>query len=328
MSRNTRTVTVALAVVAVGALAASALVRPPLKEAAAAGQEPEAKKPAASGQEKAREGTEAIRKAAADYLEAMNKGDREAVLAFWAPDADYVDESGKTTKGRDAIAALFKESLPRPKGSKVTGRSNSLKFLRPEVAVEDGVLEYTDPDGTKESNRFVVVWVKSGDRWLISSARDLPAEAADLPSLTYPRLQPLEWLVGEWEDTGGKLGVKLACRWGPNKSFLLMDYTVKREGGEPLTVTQRVGWDGFNGMVRSWVFDAEGGFAEGRWQRDGNRWVVGTAGVLPDGGRGGSTDVWQFVDDNTFTWRSVDREVDGQPVADVEVKFARKGASK
>ena len=43
--------------------------------------------------------------------------------------------------------------------------------------------------------------------------------------------------------------------------------------------------------------------------------------------RGGSaTNIIEFVDQDTFIWRSKDREVDGQPMADTEVKFARKVA--
>jgi hypothetical protein len=34
--------------------------------------------------------------------------------------------------------------------------------------------------------------------------------------------------------------------------------------------------------------------------------------------------VWEFKDANTFVWRATNREIDGQPVADVEVKFVRK----
>src|SRR5262249_29664002 len=152
--------------------------------------------------------------------------------------------------------------LTETKGSKVTGKVQSLKFLRPEVAMVDGSLEFTSPDGSKESNRYVVVWVKSGDRWLVSSARDLPAEAADAPSLAYTQLKSLEWMVGEWQDASDKIDVHIVCRWDQNKSFLLLQYEVKKPGEDPLRVSQRVGWDGRNGMVRSWTFDSQGGFGE------------------------------------------------------------------
>src|SRR5947208_10262820 len=41
--------------------------------------------------------------------------------------------------------------------------------------------------------------------------------------------------------------------------------------------------------VRSWIFDAAGGFGEGAWTREGNRWVVKTTSVLQDGKRATAT---------------------------------------
>jgi len=266
----------------------------------------------------------AIRQANEDYLAAMIKGDLDAIMAFWAADSDYIDEAGKMTRGKDQIAAMFKKTLPEVKGSKATGKIHSMKFLRPEICLEDGTLELTANDGTKSSSRYAVVWTKAGDKWLISSVRDLPTEVTDLPSLAAAQLKDLEWLVGEWVDDNAKADIAVKVHWGPNKAFLLMDYTVKQDGAEPLDVTVRIGWDGASGRIRSWTFDANGGFGEGLWQKNGKKWEVGTSGVLPDGGTGGATHTYEFVDANSFMWRGTDREVDGQPLADVEVKFVRK----
>jgi len=304
---------------ALGVFAFSLFVQLP-RPADAAGQERSQPKASKEGDE------QAIRKAAQALVQAMNKGDLDALMALWTPDADYSDEDGKVTRGKDALTALFKKGLAENKGSKVTGKTNSLKFLRPEVAIEDGTLEFAAPDGSKESNRYIVVWTKSGDRWLISSARDLPDEVTEVPSLAYPQLKRLEWLVGEWQDASDKIDVKLTCKWDLNKSFLLVQYEVKSPGADPLQVTQRIGWDEYNGMIRSWTFDSLGGIGESYWERDGNRWVAATSGILPDGGTGGATIVVEFVDQNTFVWRSLDREVDGQPLADSEIKFVRKPA--
>jgi len=302
-----------------GVLVVSLLVQLP-RPADAAGQERSSTQGAKGGDE------QGVRKAGAAYLAAMNKGDLNAMMAFWMPDADYIDESGKTTKGKEALTTLLKKGLAENKGSKVTGKVHAVKFLRPDVAMVDGSLEFTAADGSKESNRYVVVWAKSGDNWLVSSARDLPAETGDVPSLAYPQLKALEWLVGEWQDASGKIDVATVCRWDRNKSFLIMEYEVKRPGTEPIQVRQRVGWDGHNGIIRSWVFDTQGGFGEGYWQRQGNKWIVTKAGILPDGGTGSATNVYEFVDQNTFIWRAKDREVDGQPLSDTEIKFVRKNA--
>jgi uncharacterized protein (TIGR02246 family) len=283
--------------------------------------------PALNGQGQAPANAEqSVRKAVAAYIDALNKGDVNGLMASLAPDADFVDENGKTTRGHDALAARFKTLVQDSKGSKVTGKVYSVKFLRPEVAIVDGSLDFTSADGTHESNRYAIVWVKSGDKWLISSARDLPAEIDELPSLAYPQLKSLEWLIGDWADEGGKNGVQIKCKWAPNKSFLLMEYEVKNEGAEPMLVTQRIGWDPVNNRVRSWVFDSTGGFSEGYWRRDGNKWVVGASGILADGGTGTATNIYEFKDENSFLYRSVDREIDSQPIADVDVKFVRKPA--
>ena len=319
-----RTPLVVTAVSAAALLVVLAAGRGP-RPVEAAGQEPRPKKAEKADARAPGAGVDeaAIRKAAANYVAALNRGDLDAVMAFWTPDAEYIDEAGTATRGKDNIAAVFRDVLPELKGSKVTGRQHSLRAIRPDVALEDGSLEFCGPDGCKEYNRYAVVWTRTDGKWLISSARDLPAEVGEVPSLAYPQLQALEWLVGEWADDTAKTDVKLTCRWAPNKAFLLMEYEIRREDQDPFRVTQRVGWDPHNEMIRSWVFDSDGGFAEGHWEKDGLRWVVESAGVLPDGGTGGATNVWEFVDDKTFVWRALDREVDGQPIGDIEVKFVR-----
>jgi uncharacterized protein (TIGR02246 family) len=310
-----------LLLLAVAAAAVVLIARPAPDRAAAAGQ--------AGGDAKTRGPVDAeIRKANADYGTALAAGDLEAVMAFWSPDADYIDEAGKQTQGSDKIAALFRKSLPETKGAKVNIRIHSLKFLRPEICLEDGTVEKTTATGTKESGRFAIVWAKAGDRWLISSVRDLPTEVTDTPSVAAAHLNDLAWLVGEWADDSPKADVTVKVTWAANKAFLLMDYVIKQPDADPLEVSVRVGWDARAGRTRSWVFDSTGGFAEAYWRKDGKRWVVGTSGVLPDGGTGGATNVYEFVDENTFVWRATERDVDGQPLPDAEVKFVRKNTKK
>src|SRR5262245_42948348 len=57
-----------------------------------------------------------IRKSTDSYAAAFNKGDLDGIMAYWAADADYVDDNGKTYRGKQAIAALFKEHLNHLKG--------------------------------------------------------------------------------------------------------------------------------------------------------------------------------------------------------------------
>ena len=72
-------------------------------------------------------------------------------------------------------------------------------------------------------------------------------------------------------------------------------------GGRPaMTGSQRIGWDPLAKKIHSWVFDSEGGLAEGVWTRDGNRWIVKLSGVTRDGKPAPllSTDTWAVIEKN------------------------------
>ena len=87
---------------------------------------------------------------------------------------------------------------------------------------------------------------------------------------------------------------------------------------------QIIGWDAADKKIRSWVFDSDGGCGEGVWTHKGNRWYIKQVGVLPDGQRSSEVNILTKVDDNTFTWQSTNREIDGevQPNID-EIKVVR-----
>ena len=87
-----------------------------------------------------------LRAACEAYVKAVNAGDATAVAKLWADDADYVNDSGDRYKGRTAIEKLFKDQLPTMKGKKFSFDTQSLKFIAPGVAVEDGIAKYTGGD--------------------------------------------------------------------------------------------------------------------------------------------------------------------------------------
>src|SRR4051794_24426863 len=62
---------------------------------------------------------QAIGQAAAAYVAAFEKGDIDNIVAHWATDAEYIDESGKITQGRDAIAAMLRKNFKNIKGYKL-----------------------------------------------------------------------------------------------------------------------------------------------------------------------------------------------------------------
>lgn len=277
--------------------------------------------PATAGTQTTTGDEQTIRRTLADYAQAISKGDLAAVAALWAADAEYTDESGTVTKGRDAVAALFRQFISNHKGAKMTLTVTRLRVLKADVALVDGTSTVTMSDGQTHEGRFTSAWVKADGKWQVHSARDLPGHAAE--AAAGAALKELQWMVGDWEAEKG--GVSVTVRWTLNRAFLLNEYKAKDGDGE-LLVTQLVGHDPLTDRIKSWTFDSRGGYGEGLWSRDGNAWVVETAGVLPGGQTGTARNVIRFVDDRTVLFQNQHREVDGQPIPDVEVKLVRKAA--
>jgi len=287
-------------------------------------QEPTAKQPAQkenAASHNVREDEKTLRKQMESYSQAINKCDSKAALAFWTPDADYADDTGKVYKGREALHDLFGHCMKDAKGCKIRIQNHSLRFIRPDVALEDSSMKMNSPDGGTHNCRYSAVWVKADGKWLISSVRDLTAETPTAGP--YRQLRELEWLVGEWKSADKERNVHIKVDWAANHSFLMMEHDALQPNGEALHISQRVGWDPAARQVRSWFFDSAGGFGEAFWKRDGNQWTIQVSGVLPDGRRGSSTNSYKFMDDNTCVWRSQNRQVDGLPTADVELKLVR-----
>jgi uncharacterized protein (TIGR02246 family) len=268
-----------------------------------------------------------IRKSADDYSAAYNKGDLDAVMAYWADDADYVDDAGKTHRGKATIAALFKAGADDMKGQTLALKVTSLRFVKPDVAIEDGEARITAPGGETDASRYTAVWTKSGDRWLISSVRSLPSDDVAAEATNADYVKALDWLVGEWvsDDQGAK--VNLTAKWALDKNFIVQDYTVERKDEPAEHVTQWIGYDPASGQIKSWTFDSRGGNGEGLWTRDGNTWNADATGVLPDGRAGSARNSVRFVDETHVEWRSTGRNIEGQPMPDAQVKFVRKSKS-
>jgi uncharacterized protein (TIGR02246 family) len=263
------------------------------------------------------------------YCDAFNSGNVDTLLAFWADDADYVDEEGETHRGKEAIGALFKAGVEDLKGQKLGLKIDNLRLVKPEVAIEDGTATLTNADGQTTTGHYTAVWVKNGDKWLINSARELPddddAAAASESNANY--LQPLEWLVGDWVSEDNGPTVNLTANWALEKAFLVQDYTVAGQAGTDIRVVQWIGFDPVTGQMKSWTFDSRGGYGEGLWSRDDNTWHGETTGVLADGRVGTARNSIRFVDETHFEWRSTGRNVEGQPMPDVEVRFVRSDAT-
>ena len=125
-------------------------------------------------------------------------------------------------------------------------------------------------------------------------------------------------MVGEWVDEASESVVRVHCGWSEDGNFLIRSFTVKRQGKTVMSVTQRIGWDPVARQFRSWEFDSEGGFGEGKWSRDGDRWVVKHTGVRPEGTTASATNIMSRVRPDLVRWVSTDRVIGDESLPDDE----------
>jgi uncharacterized protein (TIGR02246 family) len=264
----------------------------------------------------------ALMKTAEAFVEAFDKGDAKAVAAFWLPDGDYVEQTGRLLKGRKAIEEAFAGFFAESKGMKLRIDVASMRFLNPDTAIEDGTTAVIPPDGAPPSRaRYTNVHVKQDGRWYLASVR----EAVYAPPSNYEHLRGLEWAIGEWvDDSDGQEVGRVSFEWSPEQNFILSSHVVAFKDISLGDGTEWIGWDPAAAQVRSWSFESDGGFGEGFWTKEGDKWIIKTNSVLHDGKKLAATNVVTRVGADTITWQSKDRTLDGKALPDsAEIKMKR-----
>jgi uncharacterized protein (TIGR02246 family) len=270
---------------------------------------PDAKAPARP------EDTKAIAALDTSFIAAFNRGDARSIADLFTDDAEISDDSGETVRGREAISRHFAATFEDDPKAKIELTPDSLRFLGADAAKQTGRARTIPGNGgSPEITRFTVLYVRRDGRWL----HDTIHEHEDRNLTSHDRLTELEWLVGDWVDEGDDGVVHTSCRWSDDKNFLLRDFTMHVAGMPVSRGSQRIGWDAKKGQIRSWVFDGDGGHSEGFWTRSGkDEWTIRAVGILSDGRDVQATQVLTFVSKGLCRWRSIDREIDSEPVPDL-----------
>jgi len=242
---------------------------------------------------------------------AYGKGDAKAIADFFTDDAHYTSDDGRTFDGRTAILDNIRAAFARNNGAKLVIVADSVRLLAPDVLLERGSTTVTAKSGETNGALYTAVYVKKDGKWKISQLVETPQ-----PDLTaHDQLSELGWLVGNWEDSdkGDDLSVSSQYSWARGGNFLTRNVTVKRGARTTLEGWQIIGWDPIDACIRSWTFDDQGGFSEGRWTREGDRWLQRETGVTADGSRTSADNTFSKVNNDRFTWESNNRTVDGLP---------------
>jgi uncharacterized protein (TIGR02246 family) len=252
----------------------------------------------------------AIRAVANSFLDAYRAKDANAIGALFTENAEIVDDGGEVTQGRPAIVERFAGLFEANEGGKLDVEVESIHLLSPAAAIEEGTATVSSDDPEKsDTSRYSVLYVKQDGRWLQARIEDRTPSAES----AHDRLKDLEWMVGEWVTESDDELVSTKCSWSDNGAFLIRQFDVKIEGQVALSGTQRIGWDPLHKQFRTWVFDDEGGFAEGlvAYDEDDDEWIIKSTGVRADGQPITVTSVFAPLDRDRIGWQTVERTVGG-----------------
>jgi uncharacterized protein (TIGR02246 family) len=251
----------------------------------------------------------AIRKATADFIKLVEKGDAKAVAAAWTEDGEYIDDDGTTLRGRAAIEAAYATAFAKKKNTKVEITIESIRYPSKDTAIEEGYAKSYKGDADHPTcSRYSVLHVREGGKWLMAVLREWPDEGVSL--------RDLDWLIGTWESKTADTEVRTTYTWDANKNSIRCQITVKAPG-KNIVGTQIILKDPRTGQLRSWIFDDDGGFGDGAWTRDGRRWVIEASGVQADGGELTATNILTPVDKESFTWQATERTLDGEELGNI-----------
>jgi uncharacterized protein (TIGR02246 family) len=255
----------------------------------------------------------AIEKATQNMIEAFDKRDAAAIAANWTDEGVFVHNEGERIRGRAEIqngyAEFFKTLPGKPK---LEVQPDVLSFPSADMAVSETTLRLKNEEGDiMASGRQETVLVRESGKWKIAIVREWDRDAGlDLS------LKDLKWLIGTWRAASEDREVTITYEWDESQAFLRGRFTVKQSAKVIESGTQIIGKDNAKGMIRSWVFQADGGFGDELWTRDGSKWSVDTHGVRADGTVLTATNIYIRVDPETVTWQAVNQVLDGVPVAD------------
>lgn len=245
-----------------------------------------------------------IRDMLAGYLRAFNRHDAAAAAAHWAVAAENVNlDTGEVTRGREGVREVFAALFETDGEASIDVDVDAIRPLREDVAVVDGISRVSYSDGDVAGSRFSAVVIREADQWRLASVRETATAVEPRPARP---LDQLAWLVGSWEDVGDGVIASSQAVWSADRGFLVRTHVSTPDehpaarpaagdtgipgllhagGGGRRQLTEIIGWDPERESIRSWIFSADGRFAEGCWSRQADGWTVQVEGRGRDAGR-------------------------------------------
>lgn len=264
----------------------------------------------------------AVAAAMQSFAQSFQSRDAKALAAHWTAEGEFQNVAGETFEGRESLEEAFARFFARTPEVTAEVHSKALRFLSRDAAIQEGsVTVRRGPTEPATSADYTALFVREEGRWLLALLSESPGAA--------PSIEDLGWMIGEWKSASGQEAeIRTTYAWAPSKKFIHAQFTIK-ESELSLSGSQVIGVDPATGMIHTWTFEADGGVGEADWIRDGDHWVLDVVGTGADGGTLTETNILRRVNDDTFTFQSIDRMLDDAELPDLApVKVTRIAAGK
>jgi uncharacterized protein (TIGR02246 family) len=267
--------------------------------------------------------TEPARATLGSLASAFNARDSKAFAEAFTPTGEFIDAEGNVFEGREAIAREFTALFEINPRSTLEIAAEGIREISPGILSVDGVATFSAVKGREPVKvDFSAIQVKQADgRWVLASIHSEGEQSLGTPRA---RLKQLEWLIGEWVDESDESTMQTSTRWSEDGNFIVSSFAIQVAGRKVMNGTQRIGWDGSLEKFRSWVFDSEGGHAEGIWTEIDDRWVVKSTGVRPEGDACSATNTYEQKGLDAYQFSVTDRIVGDDTEPDFTSHVVRK----
>jgi uncharacterized protein (TIGR02246 family) len=242
-------------------------------------------------------------------VKSCGKADPKAIAAHWTSEGEYIGEDGTTISGRAALEKAYAEYVSKNAGNAVTFENSSIRFPSRDTGVVEGHMKLRrGKSGELVVSRCSILMAREDGKWLAAIVREWPGDGTALIDL--------EWLIGSWVAKREGLEASTTYEWTENKTFIRCQFSIKNEG-KTTTGMQMIGKDPATGQLRVWTYEAGGGIGEAVMGRDGKKWVQEARGVTADGNVLTATNILTPIDADSFTWQSVERSLNDEPLPDL-----------
>ncbi len=244
------------------------------------------------------------------YQEAFNRHDAKGMADLWAEQGRYGNPiSEQFVEGKENLLHELEKWFTVKNADKLEYKSFVTQTLNSKEVIESGRFKIQFKDGKPPLESAIrILLVDENGKWRIKEIRaiDTPPSKNHLEEL-----KDLTWLIGNWKDADEDSVIESSAKWDLHQNFILQHFTIKVFDQTVTEVKQIIAWDPVNKRIRSWAFDSDGGFGEGRWSKKGNSWHVDSSFTLADGERGSAIHIYTPIDKDTYTWASEGRDING-----------------